>query len=265
MAAPQPQSQPSPNLPPPPPLRASSTSSCSPAATATTPSPARQPPVFLQPSHKRSPSKSTRLLRRFCSVLQSFPIITLPSCKIPISLHGSRFHDHNGHIHGGTHMTGTIFGFCKARVNLAIQETPRSLPILLLELAIPTGKLLQDMGMGLVRIALECVKHPNEKTKIVDEPIWSLYCNGRKLGYGVKREPTDNDLNVMQMLHAVSMGAGVLPSEVMTSDHQAQDTELMYMRTQFERVIGSKDSETYYMMNPDGNNGPELSIFFVRI
>lgn len=163
-------------------------------------------------------------------------------------------------------MTGTIFGFRKARVNLAIQETPRSLPLLLLELAIPTGKLLQDMGMGLVRIALECEKHPNEKTKIIDEPIWSLYCNGRKLGYGVKREATDDDLNVMQMLHAVSMGAGVLPSELMSSDHQAQDIDqLMYMRTQFERMIGSKDSETYHMMNPDNNDGPELSIFFVRI
>jgi hypothetical protein len=30
-------------------------------------------------------------------------------------------------------------------------------------------------------------------------------------------------------------------------------------------VAGSKDSETYYMLNPDGNNGPELSLFFVRL
>lgn len=162
-------------------------------------------------------------------------------------------------------MTGTLFGFRKARVNLAIQETPRSLPILLLELAIATGKLLQDMGMGLVRIALECEKHPNDKTKIIDEPIWSLYCNGRKSGYAVKREATDDDLSVMQMLHAVSMGAGVLPSDITTSDHHGQEGELMYMRAHFERVVGSKDSETYYMMNPDGNSGPELSIFFVRI
>ena len=79
----------------------------------------------------------------------------------------------------------------------------------------------------------------------------------------MKREATDDDLNVMQMLHAVSMGAGVLPSEV-TSDQQ-ESGDLMYMRAHFERVVGSKDSETYYMLNPDGNNGPELSIFFVRI
>ncbi|XP_059440350.1 protein MIZU-KUSSEI 1 [Corylus avellana] len=235
----------------------------SPQPEASPQTPARRPPISLQPSHKHNPSKSSRLLRRFRSVFQSFPIVNIPSCKIPISLHGSRLHD--GHIHGGKRMTGTLFGFRKARVNLAIQETPRSLPILLLELAIPTGKLLQDMGMGLVRIALECEKHPSDKTKIIDEPIWSLYCNGRKSGYAVKREPTDDDLSVMQMLHAVSMGAGVLPSDVTSDDHQGHGGELMYMRAHFERVVGSKDSETYYMMNPDGNSGPELSIFFVRI
>lgn len=159
-------------------------------------------------------------------------------------------------------MTGTLFGHRKSRVNLAVQETPSSLPILLLELTMPTGKLLQDMGMGLVRIALECEKKPHEKTKIIEEPIWTMYCNGRKSGYGVKREPTDEDLIVMQTLHVISMGAGVIPA---VDGTEQPDGELTYMRAYFERVVGSKDSETYYMMNPDGNNGPELSIFFVRI
>lgn len=158
-------------------------------------------------------------------------------------------------------MTGTLYGFRKARVNLAIQENSRCLPMLLLELSIPTGKLLQEMGSGLVRIALECEKNSSERTKIIDEPIWTMYCNGRKTGYGVKREPNEEDLNVMQLLHAVSMGAGVLPSE--TAD--LPDGEMTYMRAHFERVVGSRDSETYYMMNMEGNNGPELSIFFVRI
>ncbi|KAF5729336.1 hypothetical protein HS088_TW21G01501 [Tripterygium wilfordii] len=215
--------------------------------------------ALQQPSNKgKNPSKSTKLFRRFRAVFRSFPIMT-PACKIPVSLNGSRLHD--GHIHGGTRITGTLFGHRKARINLAIQETPRSLPILVLELAIPTGKLLQDMGMGLVRIALECEKKPAEKIKIIDEPIWTMYCNGRKSGYGVKREPTDEDLMVMQLLHAVSMGAGVVPN----NGEEHQDGELAYMRASFERVTGSKDSETYYMLNPDGNCGPELSIFFVRI
>ncbi|GAB4824342.1 hypothetical protein Ancab_007230, partial [Ancistrocladus abbreviatus] len=217
-------------------------------------SPTRQ--ISLQqPSQKKNSQSRNKILRRVRSVFRSFPIIT-PTCRIPVS---SKLHD--GHVHGGTRITGTLFGYRKARINLAFQENPRCLPMLLLELAIPTGKLLQDMGLGLVRIALECEKRPSEKTKLIDEPIWTMYCNGRKSGYGIKREPTDEDLSVMQMLHAVSMGAGVLPSESL----ELPDGELTYMRAFFERVVGSRDSETYYMVNPDGNSGPELSMFFVRV
>ncbi|KAI3416627.1 uncharacterized protein J3R85_015249 [Psidium guajava] len=222
-------------------------------------SPIRSPPISLeQPSNKKSRSKSSKIFRHFRSVFKSFPIIN-PACKIPVSLHGSRAPE--AHVHGGTRMTGTLFGHRKTRINLAIQDNPRSIPILVLELAVPTGKLLQDMGTGLTRIALECEKQPSGKTKLIHEPIWTMYCNGRKVGYAVKREPSEDDLSIMQTLHAVSMGAGVLPTKVSDSP----DGDLTYMRAQFERVVGSKDSETFYMMNPDGNNGPELSIFFVRI
>ncbi|KAI3679944.1 hypothetical protein L2E82_50924 [Cichorium intybus] len=247
--------------PPPPPLPPPSSS----------PSPSRSPGVALQPSSPRkNPSKSTKIFRRVRSVFRSFPIITPSACKFPVSLQS---HHDNHHIHGGTRMTGTLFGYRKTRINLAIQENPRCLPVLLLELSMPTGKLLQEMGLGLVRIAMECEKRGG-KTKLVDEPIWTMYCNGRKMGYGVKREPTDDDLYVMQLLHAISMGAGVLPTagDNSGSDNAtaiattpSTDGELTYMRAHFERVIGSKDSETYYMMNPDGNSGPELSIFFVRV
>ncbi|CAN6874395.1 unnamed protein product [Brassica oleracea] len=220
-----------------------------------------RPEITLeQPSGKTKStgSKSNKLLRRVRSVFRSLPIMS-PMCKFPGG-GGTRVHEN--HVHGGTRVTGTLFGYRKTRVNIAIQETPRSLPILVLELAIPTAKLLQDLGVGLVRIALECEKRPSERTtKIVDETIWALYCNGKKSGYGVKRQPTEEDLVVMQMLHAVSMGAGVLP----VNSGGGGEGDLTYMRAHFERVIGSRDSETYYMMNPDGNSGPELSIFFVRV
>lgn len=138
--------------------------------------------------------------------------------------------------------------------------------MLILELSLNTGKLLHDMGLGILRIALECKKHhPREKIKLVDEPIWTMYCNGKKVGYAVKREPTDDDLRVIQVLQAVSMGAGVLPSDVTRNSSSDGGGELTYLRASFERMIGSKDSETYYMMNPDNNSGPELSIFFVRV
>ncbi|XVF00174.1 hypothetical protein REPUB_Repub03eG0262500 [Reevesia pubescens] len=238
------------NIPSPPPLFPHQPQILSPNTTSTTPpiSPRSEsrPTISLQQSsNKKGHSKTSKIFRRFRSVFRSFPITT-PMCKIPVSLHGSRLHDN--HIHGGTRMTGTLFGYRKARVNLAIQENSRCLPIL-------------DMGLGLVRIALECEKRPSEKIKILDEPIWTSYCNGKKSGYGVKRKPTDEDLMVMQTLHPVSMGAGMVPIE----STENPDRELTYMRAHFERVVNSKDSETYYMMNPDGNSGPELSIFFVRI
>lgn len=226
-------------------------------------SPTRSPISLQQPSNTKGPTKTTRLFRRFRSVFKSFPIIT-PACKIPVLQTGhsnTRLHEGN-HIHGGTRLTGTLFGHRKGRISLAIQENPKCLPMVLIELGIQTGKLLQDMGMGMVRIAMECEKQSNG-VKLMDEPIWSLFCNGRKTGYGVKREATEEDLNVMQVLCAVSMGAGVLPAE--ENEEESPDGEMTYMRAYFERVVGSKDSETYYMMNPDGNNGPELSIFFVRI
>ncbi|XP_077243751.1 MIZU-KUSSEI-like protein (Protein of unknown function, DUF617) [Tasmannia lanceolata] len=229
-----------------------------PRSTSTTPEASPRPPIsLLQPSQKNRASKHAKVYRVFRSIFRAFPIIT-PSCKFP-TLPTSALHDN--HIHGGTRMTGTLFGYRKARITLSIQENPRCLPIFLLELAIQTTKLLQEMGSGLVRIALECEKHTGGKTKLIDEPIWTMYCNGRKTGYAAKREPNDEDLNVMQLLHAVSMGAGVLPGETT----ELPDGELTYMRANFERVVGSKDSETFYMMNPDGNSGPELSIFFVRL
>ncbi|GMG98272.1 hypothetical protein Nepgr_000112 [Nepenthes gracilis] len=218
-------------------------------------SPTHRQISLQQPSQRKNTPSKDKLLRLVRSVFRSFPIIT-PGCRIPVS---SKLHE--GHMHGGTRITGTLYGYRKGRINLAFQENPRFLPMLLLELAIPTGKLLQDMGLGLVRIALECEKNPSEKTKLIDEPIWTMYCNGRKAGYGIKREPTDDDLSAMQLLQPVSMGAGVLPSE----KPELPEGELTYMRANFERVVGSRDSETYYMVNPDGNSGPELSVFFVRV
>ncbi|KAJ1387922.1 Protein MIZU-KUSSEI 1-like, plant [Sesbania bispinosa] len=53
----------------------------------------------------------------------------------------------------------------------------------------------------------------------------------------------------------------VLPS---VSEKEYSDGEMTYMRARFERVVGSKDSEALYMINPDGAQGPEFSIFFFR-
>ncbi|CAA2980509.1 protein MIZU-KUSSEI 1-like [Olea europaea var. sylvestris] len=228
------------------------------------PSPPTPPPPptpslsLVQPSTKKK-NKHARVFRVFRNVFRSFPIMT-PVCKLP-SLPGGILPD--GRSVTGSRITGTLFGYRKGRVSLSIQENPKTLPTLVVELAIQTNVLQKEMSLGMVRIALESEKRPDkDKTKLLEEPLWTMYCNGKKSGYGVKREATEEDLNVMEVLKAVSMGAGVLPGK---SEAEGPDGEMAYMRACFERVVGSKDSETLYMLSPDGNNGPELSIFFVRI
>ncbi|KAK9134364.1 hypothetical protein Syun_013694 [Stephania yunnanensis] len=234
--------------------------------------PARKPVSLIQPSQKNKKQKSsTKVVRVFRSVFRSLPIMT-PICKLP-NLHGMGFPDSHHHGHhrsntssSGTKVTGTLFGYRKGRVSLSIQEAPKCLPSLVVELAMQTSVLQREMSSGMVRIALESEKRAErdhgQKVRLLDEPVWTMYCNGRKSGYGVKRDATEEDLSVMEVLRMVSMGAGVLPGK---SEVEGPDGELAYIRAHFEHVVGSKDSETFYMLSPEGNNGPELSIFFVRV
>ncbi|XP_069154396.1 protein MIZU-KUSSEI 1-like [Solanum lycopersicum] len=235
----------------------SSSSSSIPAPTTTT----TPPSSLLEPVNSTKKKNRTRVFRVFRNVFRSFPIIT-PACRLP-SLPGGRLPDSNSRIIAGSRITGTLFGYRKGRVSLSIQENPRNFPTVVVELALQTNVLQKEMNLGMVRIALECEKRDKrEKINLLEEPLWTMYCNGKKNGYGVKREATEEDLSVMEILKPVSMGAGVLPGK---SDVEGPDGEMTYMRAHFERVVKSKDAETLYMLSPDANDGPELSIFFVRI
>lgn len=230
------------------------------SSSSSTPPPPPPPTSLLQPSTKKKGSKP-KVLRVFRSVFRSFPIIAPAACKFH-SLPGGLLPE--SRAGGGTRVTGTLFGYRKGRVSLSIQENPKTLPTLVVELAMQTNTLQREMSVGMVRIALECEKRPDkDKTKVLEEPVWTMYCNGKKNGYGLKRDATEEDLYVMEVLKAISMGAGVLPGK--SGEAEGPDSEMAYMRAHFERVVGSKDSETLYMLSPDGNHGPELSIFFVRI
>ncbi|KAH7300408.1 hypothetical protein KP509_24G061100 [Ceratopteris richardii] len=156
-------------------------------------------------------------------------------------------------------LIGTLFGQRKGHVHFAVQDDPHAPPLLFLELATPTNVLVKEMASGLVRIALECERTQN-RGKLLLEQVWTMYCNGRKTGYAIRRECSDADFQVFSLVRAVSMGAGVLPMR-----DEGIDGELMYMRAKFERIVGSRDSEAFYMLNPDGTGGPELSIFLLRI
>lgn len=162
-------------------------------------------------------------------------------------------------------------------MSFAVQYDPRSAPILIIELAVSTSALVKEMSSGLVRIALECEKqHTRLKGrvghdgKLLNEPRWTMYCNGKKCGYASSRACSESDWHILSTVQSVSAGAGVIPvvEDGRKSDvggHGGSEGELLYMRARFERVVGSRDSEAYYMINPDGNGGPELSIFLLRI
>lgn len=207
--------------------------------------------------------KLSSIFRSLLNIL-SFPAI-LPTCKwltIPsqLSITPSL----------GRKVTGTLFGNRRGHVSFAVQLDPRSEPVLILELAMSTASLVKEMASGLVRIALESEKVPAATNggarKLFQEPTWTMYCNGRRCGYAVTRTCGESDSHVLGMVRSVSVGAGVIP---VVDDGKKKGTEsegeLLYMRARFERVVGSRDSEAFYMMNPDGNGGPELSIFLLRL
>lgn len=165
---------------------------------------------------------------------------------------------------GGTRVVGTLFGHRRGRVHIAFQDDPKLNPPFLVELPTPMSLLVREMASGLVRIALECEKKKKNKNhksvKLVEEATWRGYCNGRKCGYANKVECGTEEWNILKAVEPISMGAGVIPAT-----GNGSDGEVMYMRARFERVVGSKDSEAYYLINPDGGGGPELSIFLLRV
>ncbi|KAL3654362.1 hypothetical protein CASFOL_004043 [Castilleja foliolosa] len=162
----------------------------------------------------------------------------------------------------GSKVVGTLFGQRRGHVHFAIQDDFKLGPAFLVELATPTSVLVKEMASGLVRIALECDKRPDKKgSKLLEEPVWRTYCNGKKCGFAMRRECGPDESKVLNAIGRISMGAGVLPG----LPGSESDGEMMYMRAKFERVVGSKDSEAFYMMNPDGNGGPELSIYLLRV
>ncbi|EOY09181.1 Protein MIZU-KUSSEI 1-like [Theobroma cacao] len=211
-------------------------------------------------------SRFSSLLRSLLKII-AFPNIIPTTCKwLTLPTHLSITPSL------GRKVTGTLFGLRRGHVSFAVQDDPRSEPVLLLELAMSTSSLVKEMSSGLVRIALECEKVPGRTAaqpcrtgKLFHEPMWTMYCNGRKSGYAVTRTCTESDWHVLSTVQSVSVGAGVIPVVEDARKGGGSEGELLYMRAKFERVVGSRDSEAFYMMNPDNNGGPELSIFLLRI
>ncbi|XP_042447578.1 protein MIZU-KUSSEI 1-like [Zingiber officinale] len=237
-------------------------------------SPSPQVSLVAPSSHYRR-RRPARVVRVFRSICRTLPIFT-PKCKISVGAATTVACSAVASPLSGTDsrrnslVTGTLFGCRKGRVSFSIQENPRCLPSLVVELSLLTHVLLREMSTGMVRIALECEKNSGNAANdgkaaslssraLLEEPLWTLFCNGKRNGYGVRREPTEDDLGVMETLRVVSMGAGVLPARA------EGEEEVAYLRAGFDHIIASRDAETLYMTSPDDGPGPDLTIFFVRM
>ncbi|KFK42076.1 hypothetical protein AALP_AA2G208200 [Arabis alpina] len=160
----------------------------------------------------------------------------------------------------GVLVTGTFFGHRRGHVSFCLQDDtrPTSPPLLLLELAVPTAALAREMEEGFLRIALR--SKSNRRSNIFNVPVWSMYCNGQKVGFAVRRAVSENDVEFLRMMKSVSVGAGVVP----VGSNGDGDGEMLYLRAKFERVTGSSDSESFHVVNTGGSYGQELSIFLMR-
>ncbi|KAJ4877482.1 hypothetical protein Rs2_42500 [Raphanus sativus] len=222
-------------------------------------------------SHNPLPDKNTKPSTVITPKrkLQTFAVSRLRSVISSLS----RVRPGNNNSGLGARVVGTLFGSRRGHVHFSVQKDPTSPPAFLIELATPISGLVKEMASGLVRIALECDKareEAKEETgnrrgrRLVEEPAWRTYCNGKKCGFAGRRECGEKEKKVLKALKMVSMGAGVLPETEETSAGGGGG-EIMYMRAKFERIVGSRDSEAFYMMNPDSNGAPELSIYLLRI
>ncbi|GMJ05719.1 hypothetical protein like AT3G25640 [Hibiscus trionum] len=194
---------------------------------------------------------------------KKLPIVSVSKLRSALSVFGKNRSVYRSGL--GTKVIGTLFGYRRGHVHFAFQEEAKLSPAFLIQLATPTSVLVKEMASGLVRIALECEKKIGRKgAKLLDEPVWRTYCNGKKCGFATRRECGPEEWKVLKAVEPISMGAGVLPGNC-NGDGGGSEGELMYMRARFERVVGSKDSEAFYMMNPDGSGGPELSVYLIRV
>lgn len=116
------------------------------------------------------------------------------------------------------------------------------------------------MRNGLVRIALESTTTTSSPTcPLRSIPLFTAFCNGRKAGFAARRRAGDSVRNILQTMQCVTVGAGVIPS-----GFGSDSEELMYMRANFEHVVGNADSESFHLINPDESTGQELSVFLLR-
>ncbi|CAN1142507.1 Protein MIZU-KUSSEI 1, partial [Linum perenne] len=159
-----------------------------------------------------------------------------------------------------TMVIGTIFGTRRGHVWLCFQHDRLSTakPLLLLELSTTTHQLVGEMSFGLVRVALESTRHEFRSCPLRSVPVWNVNCNGKKLGFAARRKASEQNRQMLKTMQSMTVGAGVIPAGVGSPE------EIMYMRANYEHVVGSADSESFHLINPGECCGQELGVFLIR-
>ncbi|KAI3777485.1 hypothetical protein L1987_47285 [Smallanthus sonchifolius] len=168
------------------------------------------------------------LTRKKLQAITAITAITIARvCSVLTALSKNRTNS----LHGlGPRVVGILLGSRKGHVHFAFQKHPTSQPAFLIELQTPISGLAKEMASGLVRITLECdnkeekMKKVGIPTRILEEPVWRTYCNGKKCGFAMKRERGDKEWKVLKAVEPISMGAGVLPAEK-PGDEDREDDE----------------------------------------
>uniref|UniRef100_A0A0D9XI76 Protein MIZU-KUSSEI 1 n=1 Tax=Leersia perrieri TaxID=77586 RepID=A0A0D9XI76_9ORYZ len=167
-----------------------------------------------------------------------------------------------------TVIVGTIFGRRSGHVTFCVQRDATVPPPFLFELSVPMQSLAAEMSSGLLRIALEC--HRPSATSGdggggLRGNLWKASCNGRDVGYAMRRRPTELDRRVLEIMRTTTTEVGELPSELISEGQGDGGDTLLYMRATYERVVGSKDAVSYHLISPDTGSPPqELSVFLLR-
>ncbi|KAL9690757.1 hypothetical protein QQ045_011165 [Rhodiola kirilowii] len=187
--------------------------------------------------------RSWRLLRSLIEFL-------IPTCNCAFveeheELESKRYTSKNNLIE----VTGTIYRYLGGKIYFCIQTDHNSAPSLLLELLVPNKTLAREMQGGVLHIDLKDVTMRRRNGAM----IWTMYCNGKKVGLAVKRRANVEDFEMMRLMESVEIGAGTVGNG---------RRELMYLRARFERCCGLFDVESFHLIDPEGCIGQELSITF---
>ncbi|CAN6812887.1 unnamed protein product [Brassica oleracea] len=99
------------------------------------------------------------------------------------------------------------------------------------------------MRGGVLRIALDSNNnegyhshHYSSYFSLLTTPLWNMYCNGQRVGFTIKREPSKSELAALKVLTPVTEGAGVVNGEEINRD---KSDHMMYLTASFKRVFGS--------------------------